>query len=169
MAINPADLSDDRLENLIRNHRRLGEEHADLFRMALRERAKRKGKGLDFDKSYAAIRRAAAEGRYLSYKELADESGAVWNRVRHAIGEHLWELVEYAHRNGWPMLSAVVVNRSNVATGRMEPDTLRGFIRAARDLGYVVTDEEAFLKEQQERVFAWAQESSPAGQDAQRD
>lgn len=38
----------------------------------------------------------------------------------------------------------------------MEPETLKGFIGAARLLGYPVTDEEAFLREQQERVFAWA-------------
>jgi hypothetical protein len=41
----------------------------------------------------------------------------------------------------------------------MEPDTLKGFIGAARLLGYAVTDEEAFLKEQQVRVFASAKEN----------
>ena len=39
----------------------------------------------------------------------------------------------------------------------MEPGALRGFIDAARLLGYAVSDEEGFLKEQQERLFAWAQ------------
>jgi hypothetical protein len=38
----------------------------------------------------------------------------------------------------------------------MEPETLKGFIAAARDLGYSVSDEEGFLREQQDRVFAWA-------------
>jgi hypothetical protein len=33
---------------------------------------------------------------------------------------------------------------------------LKGFIGAARLLGYVITDEEAFLREQQNKVFAWA-------------
>jgi hypothetical protein len=41
----------------------------------------------------------------------------------------------------------------------MEPDTLKGFIGAARLLGYPVTDEQAFLKEQQARVFASAKEN----------
>lgn len=54
------------------------------------------------------------------------------------------------------MLSAIVVNKSNVRSGAMEPETLKGFVAAARDLGYPVTDAEAFLREQQTRVFAWA-------------
>ena len=43
---------------------------------------------------------------------------------------------------GWPLLSAIVVNQQNVATGDMEPTTLNGFVEAARALGYVVADEE---------------------------
>jgi hypothetical protein len=65
------------------------------------------------------------------------------------------------------MLSAIVVNKPNVDSGRMEPATLKGFIGAARLLGYAVTDEKAFLKEQQARVFASAKENPamlrPAG------
>jgi hypothetical protein len=54
------------------------------------------------------------------------------------------------------MLSAVVVNQPNVESGALEPETLRGFIAAARELGYSITDQEAFLREQQARVFEWA-------------
>ena len=54
------------------------------------------------------------------------------------------------------MLSAIVVNKPNVSTGEMEDETLKGFIKAARQLGYEITDDEAFLKEQQQRVFEWA-------------
>jgi hypothetical protein len=44
----------------------------------------------------------------------------------------------------------------------MELETLKGFITAARLLDHFsVTDEERFLKEQQARVFAWAQ-NNPA-------
>ncbi|MFZ1104525.1 MAG: hypothetical protein WAN86_17030, partial [Hyphomicrobiaceae bacterium] len=59
-------------------------------------------------------------------------------------------------RNGWPMLSSIVVNKDNVETGSMEPKTLKGFIGAARALGYTVLDEQTFLKEQQQEVFRWA-------------
>jgi len=35
-------------------------------------------------------------------------------------------------------------------------ETLKGLIAAARELGLSITDEEAFLREQQRRVFEWA-------------
>jgi hypothetical protein len=54
------------------------------------------------------------------------------------------------------MLSAIVVNKPNVRSGTMEPETLKGFIAAVHDLGYQVTDEEGFLREQQASVFEWA-------------
>jgi hypothetical protein len=144
------------LDNLIANHRRKGATDAPLYLEALEERQRRVGKGLNFEKSFRVIRQAASEGRFLSYKELADTSGVDWGQAHYAIGKHLWDLVEYAHRKGWPMLSAIVVNKQNVDSGRMEPETLKGFIAAARELGHMITDEEAFLREQQARVFAWA-------------
>jgi hypothetical protein len=132
-------LSDDQLRTLIQNHRRKGATDAPIYVDELRELEKRKGKGLDFEKSFSIIKGAASQGRCLSYKELADASGADWAKVHYAIGGHLWNLVEYAHRRGWPMLSAIVVNKPNVTTGQMEPETLKGFVEgfvaAARALG----------------------------------
>jgi hypothetical protein len=156
MAIDIAKLSDDQLGNLIENHRRRKATTAPAYVDALREWQIRKGKGLEFDKTFRIIKAAAREGNFISYKDLADASGADWNQVHYAISSHLWDLVEFAHLNGWPMLSAIVVNKPNVGSGKMEPETLKGFIAAAHDLGYVVTDEEAFLRKQQNKVFAWA-------------
>jgi len=158
---------DAQIETLIENHRTKKATGAPLYADALRELEKRKGKELDFDKSLSIIWQAAKEGQYLSYKELADASGAGWTQVHYEIGRHLWRLVEYAHQKELPMLSAIVVNKANVDSGRMEPDTLKGFVGAARLLGYAVTDEEAFLKEQQARVFVSAKKNPamlrPAG------
>jgi hypothetical protein len=148
-------LDTDRLKTLILNHRKKGATNSQVYLDALRELERRTGRGLDFDKSYQAIQEAAREKRFLSYKELADASGAEWSKVHYEIGRHLWRLVEYADRKGWPMLSAIVVNQQNVATGKLEPGTLKGFITAARDLGHVITEEEDFLRRQQELVFRW--------------
>jgi hypothetical protein len=156
MPIEITELSDDQLKNLIENHQRQKATNTPTYIEARCELQKRKGKGLEFDKSFHIIRSAAKEGRFLSYKELADASGAKWSQVHYSIGHHLWDLVEFSHLNGWPMLSAIVVNKPNVGSGAMEPETLKGFIGAAHDLGYTVTDEEAFLRDQQARVFAWA-------------
>jgi hypothetical protein len=99
---------------------------------------KRKGKGLDFEKSLSIILEAVREARFLSYRELADANGADWSQVRYAIGGHLWKLAEYGHLKERLLLSAIVVNKPNVETGKMEPDTLKGFIGAARELGYPI-------------------------------
>ncbi len=40
----------------------------------------------------------------------------------------------------------------------MEPATLKEFVTAARALGHPVTNEENFLREQQEAVFRMGQE-----------
>lgn len=160
MQINVVALSDAGLKNLIANHQRLNATGQPLFREALNELERRKGKGLDFEKSMAIIRRAAEQGRFLSYKELADESGAEWTHVHYSIGVHLWQLVQYADVSGWPMLSAIVVNQENVKSGRMEPETLKGFIGAAKALGHTIIDPELFLREQQKRVFEWAKGST---------
>jgi hypothetical protein len=156
MPINVTNLTDDQLKNLIANHRRHKATSAPMYLEALRELQIRKGNGLEFDKSFRIIRAAARERRFLSYKALADASGVDWGQVRYSLGGHLWDLVEFADRNDWPMLSAIVVNKSNVSSGAMNPATLSGFIGAARELGYQVTDEQAFLREQQARVFEWA-------------
>ena len=158
MAINVQTLSIGELENLIQNHRRKRATDAVLYVDALRELEARKGKGLEFDKSLSIILQAAREGRFLSYKKLADASGADWNQVRFAMNEHLWSLVEYSHLRHGILFSAIVVNTPNVGTGIMDPQTLKGFIDAARELAYTITDEEAFLREQQKRVFEWARE-----------
>jgi hypothetical protein len=161
MAIEVTKLTDEQLNNVIDNHRRKGATNSPLYLDALAEEARRTGGGLDFEKSFEIIRRAAAEGRFVSYKELADASGADWNQVHYSVGRHLWALVEYAQRKGWPMLSAIVVNKQNLANGKMEPGTLKGFLAAARELGYSVIDEEAFLREQQQRVFKSAGGTPP--------
>ena len=153
--MNVEDLNVQQLKNVVENHRRKGATNAPLFREALRELESRTGKGLNFDRSFEAIRAAAKDRRFLSYKDLSDASGAEWTKVHYEVGGHLWRLVEYAHLMGWPMLSAIVVNKPNVSTGSMEPATLKGFVAAARALRIPVTDEQRFLREQQERVFEW--------------
>jgi hypothetical protein len=157
MPINVEILPIDQLENLIENHRRQRATNTPLYLDALRELEKRKGQGLDFDRSLSIIPQAARKGRFLSYKELADFSGVDWGQAHRAIGGHLWKLVEYSHLRHGILLSAIVVNKPNIATGKLEAQALKGFIEAPRLLDYAITDEQAFLKEQQASVFAWAQ------------
>jgi hypothetical protein len=155
MAIDPKTLDDKGLQNFIENYRRKGAMDQQVYLDALAEEAKRKGKGLNFETTMRVITAAAAEGRFLSYGELAQASGADWNRVHYAVGPHLDSLIEYCHRNGLPLLSAIVVNKPNVLSGDLNQDSLKGFIAGARRVGIPVTDEKYFLREQQEKVFNW--------------
>jgi hypothetical protein len=150
-------LHDEQLRNLIQNHRTKGATSAPRYIEALGELARRHDHGLSFETTMQIVRSAARQRKFLSYKELADPSGVDFNKARYAINDHLWQLVEYAHRRGWPLMSAIIVNKSNVHTGDIEPSTRKGFISAAHDLGYTVTDEHAFLREQQARVFELAE------------
>jgi hypothetical protein len=154
MALNVATLSVHQLDNLINNRRTHGATDAPNYLLALQEREVCRGKGLDFNKSFKIIRSSAKDRRLLCYKELADASRAKWDQVHYFIPGHLWNLLEFAHRRGWPLLTSIVVNKQD------GPDTLKGFIKAARDLGYRVTDDEGFLREQQARVFEWATDAS---------
>ncbi|WP_201860527.1 hypothetical protein [Microvirga soli] len=145
------------LEGWIDAFRRNGLESDPDFPRLLQERERRGTHGLDFEKTRLVIHQAAAEQRYLSYKDVADASNVPWNKVFLQMGDHLTRLCEYAHRQGWPLISSIVVNREGQETGELRDRALGGFITVARNLGYAVTDEGAFLKEQQEQTFAWGQ------------
>src|SRR5579863_8528709 len=138
-------LSDDELNNLIGNHQSNGATDRPLFREAVEEMHRRHGGALDLDRSLAYLRCAAAQRRFVSYGELAEANGAVWDKVRYPMNTHLWALVCLARAKGWPMLSAMIVNKQNLDTGHMERETLAGFLKAASDLGFRVDDPETFL------------------------
>ena len=147
--------SDGELKSLIENHRRNGAFDKPLYAAAVEEWHQRNGGGLDIDKSLSYLRQAASERRLVSYGELAEANGATWDKVRYPMNHHLWALVCLSRAKGWPMLSAMIVNKSNVATGHMEPETLAGFTKAAEELGHQVDDPAEFLKAQQSACFEW--------------
>lgn len=151
-------LDDQGLKNLMENHRRLRATNEPAYGAASREWNARHGGGLDLETSLGYLRQAARERRFVSYGDLAEANGATWDKVRYPMNAHLWALVEHAHHHGWPMLSAMVVNKSHRETGEMEPETLAGFVAAAEALRYEVVDPKLFLKQQQELCFAWGQE-----------
>jgi hypothetical protein len=159
-SIDIASLSDPKLSSLIANHRRLGATSEPNYVAALAESARRSGGGLDFETTKTAIIEAARDRRFISYLDIANASGVPWNKIHRNVGRHLDELLEWCHRSGFPLLTAIVVNKPNVGTGRLEESALRGFVEGARRVGYSVIDSEAFLAEQQRRVFDWAASES---------
>lgn len=163
MPIDPTKLSDEGLQNLIENYRRKKATHEKIYSDAIAEQGRRKGKGLNFETTVRVVREAALRGEFISYGEVAEASGADWKKVRHAIGPHLDDLIEYCHLHGLPLLSAIVVNKPNLKTGELDPDSLKGFIAGVRRVEIPVGDERAFLKQSQKEVFDWARASKPDG------
>jgi hypothetical protein len=156
--INMASKTLDELKTLIANHERLGKTDSDRYRAAAAELAGRTSADLSLDKTVAVIKAAAQRGTFISYKDVADGNGAAANRVQFRIAKHLLEVSRHAHKLGWPMISAIVVNKMHVVDGKMEPKTLAGFCECARSMDLEVGDEAAFLKSQQQAVFLAAKE-----------
>ncbi len=111
---------------------------------------------LDINKTYGAILAAAREGRFVTYGELAAASGVAWKNAHRPLPQQLGRLVEIAHARGWPLLSAIVVNKDQVETGALEGDALEGFLAAAEMVGRQVDDPQAFVRAEQEAIFDWA-------------
>ena len=111
---------------------------------------------LDLQTTYRAIVDAARNGRYISYGELAKANGAKWQKIRFLLNGQLGELMELAAKRQWPILSSIVVSQPNLATGTLDGKAKNGFIEAAKDLGYNVQNPEAFINEQQQKMFEWA-------------
>jgi 5-methylcytosine-specific restriction protein B len=105
----------------------------------------------------AAIVTAARARRFLSYGEVAAASFLAWPEARRRMDAHLQGVCAASLRAGGPLLSAIVVNRTGLATGRMEARALAGFTAMAGRLGVTVGSNPAdFLAREQTRVFDWA-------------
>ena len=111
---------------------------------------------LSLEKTYAVILTAARERRFVTYGELAAASDVPWKQARLRIGRHLDSFTLLTHQRGCPLLSSIVVTKLNRESGAIAGPQLEGLLNAAELVGLPVTDEETFVKEQQEQVFAWA-------------
>lgn len=116
---------------------------------------------LDINKTYAAILSAAKQRHFISYGDLADASGVPWSQARRPMPQQLGKLATIAHEKGWPLLSAIVVNKENLQSGHIDGTALEGFLSAAKMVGLTVDDPQAFVRDQQQKVFDWAR-SAPA-------
>ena len=111
---------------------------------------------LDINKTYRAILLGAREGRFVQYGELATASDVEWKKARHPLPHQLGQLVSIANNRGWPLLSAIVVTKENIDSGTLDGASLKGFLAAAKVVGFEVDKPESFYRSQQAAVFEWA-------------
>lgn len=114
---------------------------------------------LNINETYKAILAAAREGRFLTYGEVAAASDVEWKKARRPMPQHLDQLVKISHERGWPLMSAIVVNKDQVETGALIGESLAGFMAAVAKIGVTVDNPQAFLHEQQQAVFEWAKKA----------
>ncbi|MCP5299077.1 MAG: AAA family ATPase [Chromatiaceae bacterium] len=104
----------------------------------------------------------------MSYGDIAAANDAPWQKVRRLVPNHLGSLVVLAHERGWPMLSAIVVNKQNLDSGEISGNALDGFLGAAEMIGEHVGNPANFVREQQRQVFEWAK-TAPDELDVEED
>ena len=158
--MNLSDKSDNEIEIWIKNHEKRNATDGNLYKSLLEERARRNSSGLRIEVSLSHLIEAAKQGKFTTYGDVGKANGVSWNAARHAMngeGGHLDNLLDLCHARGMPLLTALCVNQQSVDTGDLSSESMRGFIKGAKRLGYLVTDEKAFLRECQQASFSWAQ------------
>lgn len=98
---------------------------------------------------------AARKQDFISYGEVAAANGADWQKVRRLMPKHLDNVLLYCHQRGLPYLTAIVVSKPHLLTGKFDPENLKGFINGLQLLGLNIADHERFAREEQLRVFDW--------------
>ena len=157
-----AQRTDEEIANQIANYERKDRTDDPLYRALVEERARRFGDVLRPDVSIQHLVEAAKDGRFTTYGAMADANGVTWSEAYRPMsgkGGHLDQLLDICHARGLPLLTAICVNKESIDTGELSPEALRGFVKGARRLRRKVTGEEAFLRECQEKCFAWGRGS----------
>lgn len=147
------------LETIVANCVRLGRTDEPNFAAANAILALRLTGEYNMEKTIKAICKRGKLRSFVCYKDIADASGLNWVKSRRGVLPHLEALSFYAAGKGWPLLSSIVVNKDKIETGDMTPDNLKGFLDGVREAGRDVDIEDvAFMKREQQRVFAWCRE-----------
>ncbi|MDQ8027327.1 MAG: hypothetical protein REJ23_01265 [Brevundimonas sp.] len=154
--MNTSTMTNDQLRNIIENHQRQQAFHLPAYAAALDELQCREGPSLSLDVTIKRILLAAASRSFLSYGDVADANGCAWQAVRRQMPKHLDRVLAKAHARQAPLITSIVVNATNRATGDLEAASLSGFIAGAERLGLRVADPNEFLREQQEATFRFA-------------
>ncbi len=147
------------LETIVANCVRLNRTTNPLFDAANKILETRRTGEYNMDKTIATICRHGVLRSFLCHKDIADASGLNWVKTRRGVGPHLEALAAYTTAKGWPLLTSIVVHKEKLSTGEMSQENLKGFLEAARTSGRDVDIEDtAFMKREQQRVFAWCRE-----------
>ncbi|MFT8243947.1 hypothetical protein [Roseomonas sp. BN140053] len=167
MAVDWAGKKPEELRQILANCKARGMMEAPFCIAAQEELDRRAGSAatLDPERTRAALLDAAKRERFLSYRDVAEASGLEWNgRIFVGMPDHLAGICIRAHRQGLPLLSAIVVKMEEVPTGELSGPALDGFLKLADRLGLPIgatpAEHRRFLRDEQRKVFTWAKSAS---------
>jgi hypothetical protein len=147
------------LETIVANCVRLKRTADPLFAAANKILETRRTGEYNMEKTIAVICKFGRLRSFLCYKDIADASGLNWVKSRRGVGPHLDAVSMYATGKGWPLLASIVVHKDRIDTGEMTLENLKGFLGGVHAAGQEVDLEDvAFMKREQQRVFAWCRE-----------
>jgi hypothetical protein len=156
MAVDFTTKTPEQLELLIGRYKEAGAKYDQQRKDAIGQLGSRKKGEVSLERTCAIIAEYAKRSEFLSYSDIADAYEIPRARARLALPKHLLDVNRYARMKGWPLLSSIVVGKDHVKDGAMDEATLNGFCKAAEKMDLEVGEPVAFLKAQQEAVFAAA-------------
>ncbi len=159
VAVDFSKLTDEQVQNVKDNYARQKLFDRPEYSAAVLELQKRLGPELNIEKTIKFILSKAREGQFVTYGEVAEVNGCTWSKVRRKIPTHLDRVLEMAHARGAPYITANVVNQKNRDTGKLDPESLSGFIKGVERLGDRVDEPEGFLKRHQNQTFEYAKQN----------
>jgi 5-methylcytosine-specific restriction protein B len=147
------------LETIVANCVRLNRTADPVFAAASKILETRRTGEYNMEKTIAVICKFGKLRSFLCHRDISDASGLNWVKSRRGVGPHLDAVCVYTAEKGWPLLTSIVVHKDKVATGEMNDEILKGFLDGVHAAGQDVDIEDvAFMKREQQRVFAWCRE-----------
>jgi hypothetical protein len=142
------------LKLLIQRHEEKGATDRPLYSAAKVELARRSSGQLNVQTTLEHLRACARKKVFTTYGAVADANGIEWRIARRPMPHHLLQVLEECHERGWPLLSALCVNATEVKTGELSGQSLDGFIAGVeRVTRQKIENPRAYLKRTQRECF----------------
>jgi len=157
MSFDLAAKTDAELKTIIENHEKRQVWGTPLLLAARTELDRRQSAPLDLDTTLRLILDAAREGKFISYKDVADQSGQPWAKVYRKVVHHIGVLSRRELPRLGLMPSVMVVGRGEVHSGHLDEQKQAGFEKFFLELNPTESLRGAALVErEQQKVFEHA-------------
>ena len=150
-----SEIPTENLKDMVLRHEKKKVTNTPEYRSAVEELARRQSTALKTEVTIAHLIEHARKEEFTSYGAVADANGAEWSKVHWQVTDHLDYILQICNMRGWPLLTAICVNKENIETGDLAESSLSGFVKGAQRLGHTVTDHQQFLKDCQKASFDW--------------